>query len=545
MLRLYRANNIGRSLLASSPFRTVGRHGCRYFQNNSQHGITLLSPSEVSEKLRELEESYIIERRKGVLRYDVAQLASNLPIEDDRSEKIVQMQVAEDAPDGTLKVTHSDWMFWGIFDGHSGWTTSAKLRDDIINFVLTQLDTVYPKRSPNGEDKLRLLPKSRAEIDRAIENGFLQLDEEIISKSIDRVVNTEHTSEAFEHVVAPALSGSCALLAFYDSYSSELKVTLTGDSRAILGTLNHADKETGEPSEDQAEWKVTQLSVDQTCTNKAEVERIKAEHPNEPGVIKRERVLGTLEPTRCFGDATYKWSQEYQTKLSERENYWFNHHMWNNYLTPPYITAKPVITSTKIDLKNGVSFLVLASDGLFELLSNEEIVGLVADWIEAKSPKYLSTIKKDSIWTRVFGNIKKKHDEGEATTKIDPDVDSLPIRRRKKPHFIVEDDNVSTHLIRNALGGADIEQVSMLVSIPAPISRNYRDDLTVTVVFFGEKKSVITNDPITSNGQQVIVSTGKDNDDLFGNIKINEKATRSTLKTHIKAKMWEKDIKKI
>ena len=219
--------------------------------------------------------------------------------------------------------------------------------------------------------------------------------------------------------------------------------------------------------------------------------------------------------------------------------------MWNNYLTPPYITAKPVITSTKIDLKNGVSFLVLASDGLFELLSNEEIVGLVADWIEAKSPKYLSTIKKDSIWTRVFGNIKKKHDEGEATTKIDPDVDSLPIRRRKKPHFIVEDDNVSTHLIRNALGGADIEQVSMLVSIPAPISRNYRDDLTVTVVFFGEKKSVITNDPITSNGQQVIVSTGKDNDDLFGNIKINEKATRSTLKTHIKAKMWEKDIKKI
>lgn len=40
-----------------------------------------------------------------------------------------------------------------------------------------------------------------------------------------------------------------------------------------------------------------------------------------------------------------------------------------------------------------------------------------------------------------------------------------------------EDGNLATHLIRNALGGAKREQVSALLSIPAPWSRRYRDDV--------------------------------------------------------------------
>jgi len=44
--------------------------------------------------------------------------------------------------------------------------------------------------------------------------------------------------------------------------------------------------------------------------------------------------------------------------------------------------------------------------------------------------------------------------------------------------FTFEDTgNLATHLIRNALGGAKREQVSVLLSIPAPLSRRYRDDV--------------------------------------------------------------------
>lgn len=38
----------------------------------------------------------------------------------------------------------------------------------------------------------------------------------------------------------------------------------------------------------------------------------------------------------------------------------------------------------------------------------------------------------------------------------------------------------------NALGGAQREHVSALLSIPAPYSRRYRDDITVNVLLLGD-----------------------------------------------------------
>lgn len=46
------------------------------------------------------------------------------------------------------------------------------------------------------------------------------------------------------------------------------------------------------------------------------------------------------------------------------------------------------------------------------------------------------------------------------------------------------DENVGTHLIRNAFGGGDGEELRKLLSIPAPFSRSYRDDVTCTVVYW-------------------------------------------------------------
>ena len=50
------------------------------------------------------------------------------------------------------------------------------------------------------------------------------------------------------------------------------------------------------------------------------------------------------------------------------------------------------------------------------------------------------------------------------------------------------DDNISAHLIRNAFGGGDEKHLRKLLSIPAPYSRRYRDDITVTVVWWEEGK---------------------------------------------------------
>lgn len=56
----------------------------------------------------------------------------------------------------------------------------------------------------------------------------------------------------------------------------------------------------------------------------------------------------------------------------------------------------------------------------------------------------------------------------------------------KDERFVVEDKNAATHLVRNALGGKDQDMLSALLTLPAPYSRRYRDDLTVQVIFFGE-----------------------------------------------------------
>jgi pyruvate dehydrogenase phosphatase len=76
--------------------------------------LEMLTPDQATQKLRRNEESYFVARGQGVVRYDVVQIPSNDPIEDDHSEKIIELPTAHAATNTT-----SDWMFWGVFDGHA------------------------------------------------------------------------------------------------------------------------------------------------------------------------------------------------------------------------------------------------------------------------------------------------------------------------------------------------------------------------------------------------------------------------------------------
>lgn len=436
-----------------------------------KEGVFLLNEEQVSSKLRQYEESYLVNRGKGVTRYDICQLPSNSPIEDDRAEEIVQVPILQD---NNIRAS-TDWMFFGIFDGHGGWTTSSKLRDQLISYVIHELGTIF---KPAQEDNLRYVPNS-ATIDQAIKNGFLKLDHEIVNKNIEKLLNDNNKAKAAE-LLMPALSGSCALLSFYDTNSRMLKVAVTGDSRALLGSFK------------DNQWTVKQLSIDQTGSNSTEVARIISEHPDEPNVIRNGRVLGTLEPSRAFGDCRYKLPASIQERIYKQ---FFGRRLPSNLNSPPYVTAEPVIATTKISPENN-DFLVMASDGLYEMLSNEEIVGLVVKWMEKEK-----MVKPNKSFWSYFGS----------TEKGLPPVADLTADKSSKPPFrktrqmagngyLLEDKNVSTHLIRNALSnGGSREQTLMLVSIPNPVSRRYRDDLTVTVVFFGNEVKEADNGKLEIN----------------------------------------------
>lgn len=480
--------------------------------------LEMVTPEQATQRIRRNEESYIVGRGKGVLRYDIVQLASNDPIEDDHAEKIIEVPQAMTATTASNALT-DDWMFWGVFDGHSGWTTSAKLRQALISFVARELNNTYISAQSTSQAPL----PTPSSIDAAIKRGFLALDNSIVHESVVEVFKTQSKPKAAS-LLAPALSGSCALLSFYDSSSRTLRVACTGDSRAVLGRRSTTNA---------SKWIALPLSVDQTGDNEEEVARLRQEHPGEPGVVRHGRILGGLQPTRAFGDATYKWSKEVQARI-KRE--FFGRTGNAELKTPPYVTAEPVVTTTTVQPET-CDFVVLATDGLWEMLTNEEVVGLVGQWLEkhpeaqrpgncraASQQDPITQDPKANNWLRSWFSSSPQQHGGDLPVQTDVSQEDktgqrAPIRQQQwglppttsadkstpsSTRFVVEDSNAATHLIRNALGGGDRDMVCALLTLPSPYSRRYRfvntattiivgvttdtdrDDLTVEVIFFGE-----------------------------------------------------------
>jgi pyruvate dehydrogenase phosphatase len=302
-------------------------------------------------------------------------------------------------------------------------------------------------------------------VDAAIKRGFIRLDNDIVYASVDKVMKADSRGVAAE-LLAPALSGSCALLAFYDTQSQDLRIACAGDSRAVLGRRGPSGK-----------WVATALSEDQTGGTPSEIERLRKEHPGEQYVAHNGRILGRLEPSRAFGDAFYKWSKETQLKIKSQFLGRTPHQLLQ---TPPYVTAEPIITTTKIDPENG-DFLVLATDGLWEMLSNEEVVGLVGQWIEnQKFGKGNGNSNTTAAWLQSWLGASKQLPVEKSTVPVNTEGQRVPMRQQQysipgaAERFTVEDKNAATHLIRNAMGGKDRDMVCALLTLPSPYSRRYR-----------------------------------------------------------------------
>lgn len=135
----------------------------------------------------------------------------------------------------------------------------------MISFVARELNETYKSALTNPS----LTIPSPESIDAAIKKGFVRLDHEIVHESVEKVLKA-NTKRVAAELLAPALSGSCALLSFYDSRSKLFRVACTGDSRAVLGRRGANGK-----------WTATPLSVDQTGGTAEEMARLRKEHPGE------------------------------------------------------------------------------------------------------------------------------------------------------------------------------------------------------------------------------------------------------------------------
>lgn len=172
-----------------------------------------------------------------------------------------------------------------------------------------------------------------------------------------------------------------------------------------------------------------------------------------------------LAPSRAFGDGLWKWPKSVIEEC--HESFW-GHPPFKAYLTPPYLTAEPVITTTKV--RGDGEFVVLASDGFWDHVSNGQAVGLVEMWMKAKKE---GTIGKER---------KKEGSRSEFARRIPRE------RKSRNEDFVVVDENCAAHLLRNALGAGDEELLCGIVGAQPPISREARDDITIQVIFFDNQK---------------------------------------------------------
>ena len=287
----------------------------------------------------------------------------------------------------------------------------------------------------------------------AIKEAFRSLDERILGTAQAAIASNGPGSPEALNAILPAIAGSCALLAIYNPKDRTLRTAVTGDSRAVLGSWK----------EDSHAYVAQPLSKDQTGFCDQEVARLIEAHPGEQQDMldpKSGRLFG-MAITRAFGDHRWKYPLDV---LEHMRDTFFDSGPRPKYKTPPYMTAEPEVDTRRVATKD---FAILASDGLWDHMTNEDAVACVSGWLEARrtsSPKATSPLAND-----------------DGPVELDSDGSWVV----KPESFVYEDlDSAAVCLVKNAFGGNRRDLFRAVMSQTGPRSRYVRDDITVQVVFF-------------------------------------------------------------
>ncbi|KAM4723011.1 pyruvate dehydrogenase [acetyl-transferring]-phosphatase 2, mitochondrial [Rhinophrynus dorsalis] len=473
---------VTRTCLCYPIFNTIFSTKSFRHTSSEKHVHFQLSPSQINYMLRANELSYKVpdcdeKTQSTIIKFESNRLASNTPCEDRRS--------------AATCLQTSGHMF-GVFDGHAGSACAQSISQRLFYYIAVSLmsqetleeiefarehmkpvlpilqwhkhknDQLYREVASlyadhlcvYWQDLINLDNESGMSVGDAMSYAFQRLDSDICLEAQVPIEN-----EFLRNLTLQvAFSGATACVSHINGV--HLHVANAGDCRAILGV-----------QEENGTWSALPLTADHNAFNKSELERVRAEHPQseQETVVTDDRLLGILMPFRAFGDVIFKWSRELQKSVLQNacdlEPLNIYQYSPSNYYTPPYLTAEPEITYHKLRPQD--KFLVMASDGLWDMLDNQEVVRLVAEHL---SEVHLQQ-PEESIEKRSLGY-----------------MHNLLLKRRSR-RVHLHDQNVATHLIRHAIGSneeGEIEQekLAAMLSLPEDLARMYRDDITVTVIFF-------------------------------------------------------------
>ncbi|KAH0648520.1 hypothetical protein KY285_033768 [Solanum tuberosum] len=254
--------------------------------------------------------------------------------------------------------------------------------------------------------------ESRVEEERTSRNEKRRktgpVDHELVLRAMSRALEVtelaylDMTDRVLDRYPELALMGSCLLVALMRD--EDVYVMNVGDSRAIVAkyepeevsstseskgprnggltvegiveettsACNEENKVTNEVPVQCMKLTALQLSTDHSTNIEEEVIRIKSEHPDDSNCIVNGRVKGRLKVTRAFGAGFLKQPKFNDVLLEMFRNVYIGN--------APYVSCTPSLRHHR--LCPGDQFLVLSSDGLYQDLSNEEVVSHVENFME-------------------------------------------------------------------------------------------------------------------------------------------------------------------
>ncbi|XP_076893837.1 putative protein phosphatase 2C 46 [Bidens hawaiensis] len=255
--------------------------------------------------------------------FSMAVVQANMLLEDQSQIESGSLSCQDSGPYGT---------FIGVYDGHGGPETSRYINDHLFQ----NLKRLTSEQQSMSVDVIQKTFK-------ATEEGFVSI-------------------VARQWTVKPQLAavGSCCLVGVI--CNGTLYIANTGDSRAVLG---RGVKATGEV-----------IAIQLSTEHNASIESIRQElhtlHPDDPQIVVLKhnvwRVKGLIQISRSIGDVYLKKAE------FNREPLYANFRL-RDPIRRPILRSDPSVSMHEIQPED--RFVIFASDGLWEHLSNQEAVDIV------------------------------------------------------------------------------------------------------------------------------------------------------------------------
>ncbi|KAH7692343.1 pyruvate dehydrogenase phosphatase protein [Dioscorea alata] len=255
--------------------------------------------------------------------FSMAVVQANNLLEDQSQIESGPLSTLESGPYGT---------FVGVYDGHGGPETSRYINDHLFYHL---------KRF-------------------AAENQSMSAD--VIRKAYQATEEGFHTLVTKQWPMKPQIAavGSCCLVGVISG--GTLYVANLGDSRVVLGRLVKA---TGEVL-------AVQLSAEHNASIESVRQELQSLHPDDSHIVVLKhnvwRVKGLIQVTRSIGDVYLKKTEFNREPL-------FAKFRLREPFKRPILSAEPSISVQALQPHD--QFLIFASDGLWEHLSNQEAVDIV------------------------------------------------------------------------------------------------------------------------------------------------------------------------